>query len=147
MSKTEAQLYNEQLIEEFRANDGHVSSFGDSPLMLLTTTGAKSGQPRTSPVMYLADDKAKDRVYVFASAAGSDKHPAWFHNLSANPNGLTVEIGDRKLTADAEIGPEPRRGEVYAVQAERFPAFAGYQEQTARAIPVVALTLHDAPRG
>jgi deazaflavin-dependent oxidoreductase (nitroreductase family) len=81
---------------------------------------------------------------VFASAAGSDKNPAWFHNLSANPNGLTVEIGDRSLTADAEIVPDPLRGEVYAVQAERFPAFAGYQEQTARPIPVVALTLHDA---
>lgn len=113
MSKTEGQLYNEQLIEEFRSNGGRVSAFGDSPLMLLTTTGAKSGMPRTSPVMYLADDEAKDRVYVFASAAGSDKNPAWFHNLIGNCGPIEVEIGDDLHCASAEVLPEPQRTEIY----------------------------------
>ena len=133
--------FNESNIIEFRESGGHVDSFGDAPLLLLTTTGARSGRTRTSPMMYLADENDTDRVYVFASAAGADRSPAWFHNIVAHPTGLGVEIGSEHITANADVLPNPRRADVYAKQADRFPGFAGYQAKTARQIPVVALNL------
>lgn len=141
MDREQARAFNERNIAEFRANGGRIASFGDSPVLLLTSTGAKSGMPRTSPLMYLDDDDGLDRVYVSASAAGADADPAWFNNLVQRPEGVTVEIGRETLTADAEVLPEPARTQVFAVQAERYEAFAGYQAKTTRSIPVVALTL------
>jgi deazaflavin-dependent oxidoreductase (nitroreductase family) len=138
--------FNRRNIAEFRASGGTVGSFGDAPLLLLTTIGAKSGKPRTSPMMYLADERDPDRVYVFASAAGADDDPAWFRNLSAHPTDLTVEIGRETLTADAEILAEPTRAAVYGAQAARYPGFASYQAKTSRRIPVAALNLQRAPR-
>jgi deazaflavin-dependent oxidoreductase (nitroreductase family) len=123
-----------------------VGSFGDAPLLLLTTIGRKTGKLRTSPMMYLADERDPDRVYVFASASGADDDPAWFKNLAAHPTDVTVEIGRETLTADAEIVAEPTRAEIYAAQAARYPGFASYQAKTSRRIPVVALTLHRTPR-
>jgi deazaflavin-dependent oxidoreductase (nitroreductase family) len=134
--------YNTRNIAEFRSSGGTLSSFGDAPLLLLTTTGAKSGKSRTSPMMYLADERDADRVYVFASNAGGDDDPAWLRNLAAHPTGVTVEIGRETLTADAEILPEPTRSEIYAIQAARYPGFAAYEAGTSRRIPVAALTLH-----
>jgi deazaflavin-dependent oxidoreductase (nitroreductase family) len=142
VSKEERLTFNQRNIAEFRSNGGRIASFGDAPVLLLTAPGAKSRLPRTNPMMYLADEDQQDRVYVFASAAGADTNPDWFHNLLAHPNDLTVEIGDDNLTADAEVLPEPLREQVYAVQASRYPGFASYQAKTSRAIPVVALTLH-----
>jgi deazaflavin-dependent oxidoreductase (nitroreductase family) len=132
--------FNEKNIIEFRANAGRVASFGDAPLLLLTTTGAKSGEPRTSPMMYLADEDQPDRVYVFASAAGSDHNPAWYHNLVAHKD-VQVEMGTEHFPATAEVLHDPERTSIYAVQAARYPGFAGYEEKTSRTIPVVALTL------
>jgi deazaflavin-dependent oxidoreductase (nitroreductase family) len=120
--------------------------FGDAPLLLLTTIGAKTGKLLTSPMMYLADEREPDRVYVFASAGGADDDPAWFKNLAAHPTDVTVEIGRETLTADAEIIAEPTRAEIYAAQAARYPGFASYQAKTSRRIPVVALTLRRTPR-
>jgi deazaflavin-dependent oxidoreductase (nitroreductase family) len=142
MTNTEELTFNERNIAEFRANRGVIASFGDAPVLLITTTGAKSGLRRTNPVMYLADEHNEGRVYVFASAAGADKNPDWFHNAVAHPQGLTVEIGDESLSADVEVLGEPTRSQLYAVQAERYPGFAAYQAKTSRQIPVVALTLH-----
>jgi deazaflavin-dependent oxidoreductase (nitroreductase family) len=141
LTREERLAFNEQNIAEFRASGGRIASFGDAPVLLLTTTGAKSGQPRTTPVMYLADEEDPDRVYVFASAAGADANPAWFSNVVARPNDLRVEIGSETVMAHAEILADPLRGEVYAMQAGRFPGFAAYQEKTARRIPVIALAL------
>lgn len=93
-------------------------------------------------MMYLADDRDPNRVYVFATAAGGDTNPAWFHNIVAHPEGLAVEIGRDALTADAEVLPDPLREQVYAVQASRYPGFADYLRKTTRTIPVIALTLH-----
>jgi deazaflavin-dependent oxidoreductase (nitroreductase family) len=138
--------YNTRNIAEFRASGGTVGSFGDAPLLLLTTIGAKTGKSRTSPMMYLADERDPDLVYVFASNAGGDDDPAWFRNLAAHPAGVTVEIGRETLTADAEVLPEPARSEIYAIQAARYPGFAKYESMTARRIPVAALTLHRTPR-
>jgi len=84
---------NRANIAEFRASGGRIATFGDAPLLLLTTTGAQSGQPRTSPMMYLADEDDPNRVYVFASYAGADVNPAWFHNLVVHPDAVRVEIG------------------------------------------------------
>jgi len=97
--------FNEDNIAEFRASGGRIASFGNAPLLLLTTAGARSGQRRTSPMMYLADEQHPDRVYVFASAAGDDQHPAWFHNVVAHPADLEVELGDARYQATAEVVP------------------------------------------
>ena len=82
-----------------------------------------------------------DRVFVFASAAGADQHPAWYHNLVARPDDIQVEIGNEHYRATAEVLPEPQRASVYTSQASRYPGFAAYQDKTSRALPVVALTL------
>ena len=142
MDRERVLAFNEKNIAEFRASGGRVASFGDAPLLLLTTTGAKSGRKSTSPMMYLADDDDPDRVYVFASAAGADANPAWFRNVVADPGGLGVEIGRESLTADAEVLPDPLRAQIYDVQARRYPGFADYQAKTTRPIPVISLTLH-----
>lgn len=142
MNKEQKLTFNEKNIAEFRSNGGRLAYFGDAPVLLLTTTGAKSGQPRTSPMMYLPDDNDPNRVYVFASAAGADTNPAWFHNIVAHPMKLGVEIDRDTMTADAEVLPDPLRAQVYAVQAGRYPGFANYQTMTTRPIPVIALTLH-----
>lgn len=141
MDREQILTFNEKNIAEFRSSAGRLSSFGDAPVLLLTTTGAKSGQPRTSPMMYLADDKDPNRVYVFASAAGADTNPAWFHNIVAHPKELSVEIGRDTMTADAEVLPDPLRRQIYDLQASRYPGFTAYQEKTTRPIPVIALTL------
>lgn len=141
MDRHEILAMNERNIAEFRASGGRLASFGDLPVLLLTTTGAKSGERRTSPMMYLADADDPNIVYVFASFAGADINPAWFHNVVARPTDLGVEIGNGSMTASAEVLPEPRRTEVYAEQASRHDRFAQYQTQTSRSIPVVALTL------
>jgi deazaflavin-dependent oxidoreductase (nitroreductase family) len=142
MNKEERLAFNQRNIAEFRATGGRIASFGDAPVLVLTTTGAKSGQPRTTPMMYLADEHDQDRVYVFASAAGAERNPAWFDNLVAHPNGVTVEIGTETLTANAEPLPDPTRAQIYAIQASRYPSFADYQAKTSRPIPVIALNLH-----
>ena len=133
--------HNQANIAEFRSSGGRLSAFGDGPVLLLTSVGAKSGQTRTTPMMYLADEHDPNLVYVFASNAGSDTHPAWFHNLVAHPDEVQVEIGTERLRASASVLPETRRAEVYAVQASRYPGFGAYQEKTRRCIPVIALTL------
>lgn len=129
--------FDDRVIAEFRANHGVVGGpFAGAPILLLHTTGARSGVERVSPMMYRQDG---DRMLVFASRAGSDAHPSWFHNLVAHPL-VTAEVGDEtlELTATPLTGAE--RDRHYAEQAADFPAFAGYQEKTTRVIPVVALT-------
>lgn len=133
---------NEKAIAEFRSNHGRLKAFGDAPVLLLTTTGARSGEPRTSPMMYLQDSSRPDTVYVFASAAGADHDPAWFKNIVAHPRGIGVEIGEVSTTADAVVLAEPERSAVFAIQAALYQGFADYQTRTDRVFPVVALTLH-----
>lgn len=132
--------WNDQIIAEFRANAGKVGgAFEGAALLLLTTTGAKSGRAHTNPVMYLADG---DRMLIFASNAGGPTHPAWYHNLIAHPR-VTVEIGTgddiETYDAVAEAVNGDERDRLYAKQAERTPQFADYQANTTRTIPVVAL--------
>ncbi|MFB7830622.1 nitroreductase/quinone reductase family protein [Streptomyces sp. NPDC056056] len=133
--------FNRQVIEEFRANGGRVGGmFEGAALLLLTTTGARSGRAHTNPAVYVRDGA---RLLVFASNAGGPKHPAWFHNLSADPY-VTVELGTPEGTverfgATAVVTEGEERDRLYAEQAERDPGFAAYQAATDRLIPVVAL--------
>jgi deazaflavin-dependent oxidoreductase (nitroreductase family) len=129
--------FNSKVIDEFRSNHGQVGGpFDGAPMVVLTTTGAKSGQPRSIPLVYLADD---DRVVIFASKAGAPTNPDWYHNLVANPR-VTVELGDERFEADATVVHGEERERLYARQAEIMPGFAEYQEKTSRVIPVVILT-------
>jgi deazaflavin-dependent oxidoreductase (nitroreductase family) len=129
--------WNQKIIDEFRANDGKVGGqFEGAPVLLLTTTGAKSGRRHTTPMMYQVGD---DTLYVFASKAGAPTHPDWYHNLMANPT-VTVEVGTATYEATAAALPRDERDRVYAEQVARFPGFGEYQEKTTRVIPVVAIT-------
>lgn len=128
--------WNRANIEEFRANGGKVGGqFAGAPLLLLTTTGARTGQRRTSPVMYLQDG---ERLLVFASKAGAPTNPDWYHNLRANPT-VTVEVGTETFEARATVLSGEERDRFYARQATLYPGFAEYQQKTSRVIPVVAL--------
>jgi deazaflavin-dependent oxidoreductase (nitroreductase family) len=129
--------FNQQIIGEFRANHGQVGgNFAGAPMLLLHTVGARSGQPRLNPMMYLADG---DRYLVFASKAGADTNPDWYWNLRANPD-ASVEIGDAMIPVHATELAGAERDEKYAVQAERYPGFADYEKKTSRIIPVLALS-------
>jgi len=128
--------FNEKLIDEFRANGGKVTGmFADSPLVLLTTTGAKTGTERTTPVVYFEDS---GNVVIVASLAGAPRHPAWFWNIRANPE-VILERGSEKFRARARIPGPAERDRLYARASELMPAFVEYQKKTTRVIPVVAL--------
>jgi len=142
VDKAELLAGNAANIEEFRASGGRLAAFGDAPVVLLTTKGAQTGESRTSPLMYLADDADPDTVYVFGSYAGADVDPSWFRNLVAHPDDVRVEIGSESMDATAEVLAEPERSEVFAEQKRRYAQFAGYETKTSRTIPVVALHLH-----
>lgn len=129
--------FNQQVIDEFRVNKGRVGGyFEGARLILLTTTGARTGRPHTTPVGYLPDGDG--RVLVIASAAGAPKHPAWFHNLVANPH-VTVEDGAFTYEARAVVLTGEERDRAFARAVEADPGWAAYQEKTERVIPVVAL--------
>jgi deazaflavin-dependent oxidoreductase (nitroreductase family) len=128
--------FNSAIIEEFRASGGNVGGqFVGAPLLLLSTTGARTGARRVNPVMYLADG---DRMYVFASKAGAPDNPDWYHNLLAHPR-ATVEVGEERFEVDATVLTGAERDEIYQRQASRYPGFAEYQAKTSRIIPVIAL--------
>lgn len=129
--------FNQQVIDEFRANRGRVGGyFEGARLLLLTTTGARSGAPHTTPVGYLPD--GGERVLVIASAGGSPKHPDWYHNIVANPR-LTVEDGVFTYEARAVVLDPEERDRAFARAVEADPGWGEYQAKTGRVIPVVAL--------
>jgi deazaflavin-dependent oxidoreductase (nitroreductase family) len=128
--------FNQQIISEFRANDGKVGGgFSGAPMLLLTTTGAKSGRRSTTPLVYLTEG---DRRYIFASFAGAPTSPAWYHNLVANPR-VSIEVGPDRYEADAIALTGDERDRVWAAQVIAMPGFADYQAKTNRVIPVVEL--------
>ena len=128
--------FNDGVIAEFRANQGKVGgNFAGAPLLLLTSTGAKSGKPYVNPMMYLADG---DRWLVFASYAGAPNNPAWYHNLVANPDAV-IEVGAETVEVTAVVLEGEERDRKYAEQVRLYPGFGEYQEKTSRVIPVVAL--------
>jgi len=128
--------FNLKIIEEFRANGGETfGPFKGRPLLLLTTTGAKSGETHTTPLVYSKDG---DRYVIVASMGGAPKHPAWYFNIRADQD-VTLEIGTEKFQATATIAEGAERDRLYEKQAEAMPAFNHYEAKTARVIPVVVL--------
>jgi|SRR6185437_5610026 deazaflavin-dependent oxidoreductase (nitroreductase family) len=127
----------ERVVAEFRTRNGKVGGYHASmQILLLTTTGARTGQRRAVPLTYLPEG---GRYLVTAGNAGSDRHPAWFHNLAANPD-VTVEVGNEVFPAVADIAGEAERVALYDLFAAAYPQADSYQAQTARKIPVVILT-------
>lgn len=134
---TDARSFNERIIDEFRANAGRVGGpFEGAPMVLLTTTGAKSGEARTTPLVCLED--ASGRVFVFASNGGRANHPGWFHNVLAHP-AVTVERGTERYAAIATPLAGDERDAVFARHVATWPVFGEYQDGLERSIPVVEL--------
>ncbi|MHB6911116.1 nitroreductase family deazaflavin-dependent oxidoreductase [Streptomyces sp. DB-54] len=130
--------FNRRVIEEFRANGGAVGGpLAGQALLLLTTTGARSGLPRTTPACYLAD--ADGRLAVFPSNGGAATPPAWYRNLTAHPE-VTVEVGARVFRARATEATGPTRDRLWDQQVAADPQFAAFQGRAGRRIPVVVLT-------
>jgi deazaflavin-dependent oxidoreductase (nitroreductase family) len=128
--------WNAAIIEEFRANGGKVGgNFEGAPLLLLHSTGAKSGQDRVAPVMY---QQVGDDLAIFASKAGAPDNPDWFHNLKANPT-ASVEVGTETVPVTARVAEGDERDRIWEAQKAAYPGFAEYEEKTDRVIPVVIL--------
>ncbi len=133
---SQIQDFNAKIIAEFRATDGNVGPpFEGAPLLLLHSTGAKSGMERVHPVVYQPVDGG---WAVFASKAGAPTNPAWFHNLVANP-AATIEVGADTVPVAARVLQGTERDEVWTRQKELMPGFADYEAATTRTIPVVLL--------
>ena len=129
--------FNRGIIEEFRANDGKVGGpFEGAPVVLLTTTGAKSGATRVNPLAALPEDD--DVLYVFASKGGAPSNPDWYYNLLAHPQ-VEVEFGDERYAATATPVTGEARDRLFAEQVRRMPGFGDYEKNTKRVIPVVEL--------
>ncbi len=136
MSDNSPNNWNHNIINEFRANGGKVGGpFEGGRLLLLTTTGAKSGHKRVNPLMYNTDG---DRILIFGSKGGAPTHPDWYHNVVANPE-VTVEMGTKTFKAKASVLTGEERDRLYQMHAEQVPQFATYQENLDRKIPVIAL--------
>jgi deazaflavin-dependent oxidoreductase (nitroreductase family) len=132
----ETKTFNEKLIDEFRANAGKVGGpFDGAPMVLLHTTGAKTGKERVIPVVY---QPLGDSIVVFASKGGAPTHPDWYHNLVANPR-AKVEVGTDTYDVDARVAEGDERERIWSRQKQVMPGFADYEQKTSRQIPVVIL--------
>lgn len=129
-------MNNEPVIKEFRENEGKVGGyFAGMELLLLHTTGAKSGKEYVNPLAYTHDG---DNFVIIASKGGAPSNPDWYYNLVANPE-TTVEVGADTINVKAREAQGEERDELYAAQAEKYPGFKDYQEKTDRVIPVFVL--------
>ena len=138
---TDMSNFNQTIIDEFRANAGQVGGgFAGAPVVIITTKGAKSGQPRVNPLVGLPDDDGT--IYIFASKGGAPSNPDWYYNLLAHPD-VQVEFGADTYTATATNVTGPKRDEIFDRQKKIMPGFAEYEANTTRVIPVVALTRKD----
>lgn len=129
---SDMKAHNRQVIEEFRSSGG--SAHG-RPMLLLTTTGARTGRAHTAPLMFIPHG---DDLLVVASNAGAPAHPDWYRNLVAHPR-VTVEVEGEKYQADAVVPEGDERDRIFAGVVEQYPFFADHQDQVARTIPVVVL--------
>lgn len=128
--------FNKAIIEEFRANEGKVGGhFEGATLLLLHTTGAKSGLPRINPLVYIADN---ERYVVVASKGGAPSNPDWYHNIVANSE-VSVEVGTEKFQAVATVSVEPERTQLYEQVEAVNPGFTEYKNKTTRIIPIITI--------
>lgn len=129
--------WNKKIIEEFRTNDGKVGGhFANNTLLLLHTTGAKSGKERVNPLVTFEDG---DRLVIVASKGGAPSNPDWYYNVVANPV-VTVEYGTEKFQARAAETSEPERTELYEKMENQLTSFSEYKLKAGRVIPVVTLS-------
>jgi deazaflavin-dependent oxidoreductase (nitroreductase family) len=129
--------YNRRLIEEFRSHGGKVGGVWEgTPLLLLTTRGAKSGERRTTPMGYMPDG---DRLIVFAANGGEPPNPDWYHNLVAHPH-VTVEVGTQTFDAIAVVTEDAERNRLWMQGVALYPFLAEHQAKTTRQVPVIALS-------
>jgi deazaflavin-dependent oxidoreductase (nitroreductase family) len=135
MTNDDMNNWNAQIIAEFRANGGKVESFGDAPMVILHSTGAKSGVERENPLVALVEG---DDLYLFASKAGAPSNPDWYHNLKADPR-VEIEYGTERFPAEAVELTGAERDAVYARQIVAQPGFGDYEKATTRIIPVFRL--------
>jgi deazaflavin-dependent oxidoreductase (nitroreductase family) len=134
--KESLDAFNAGIVEEFRANAGVVGGpFEGATLLLLHTTGAKSGQPRLNPLAYFGVD---GKIFIVGSKAGADTNPAWVHNLRANPR-AHIEVGTEAYDVTARELPEAERAAMFAQVVAAAPGFGEYQEKTSRVIPLFEL--------
>jgi deazaflavin-dependent oxidoreductase (nitroreductase family) len=145
--------YNAQIIDEFRANQGHVGGMWEgTPLLLLHHTGAKSGKDRITPIAYLGDDgrvglevatwadtEPPESYVVIAANGGAPDNPGWYHNLKAQPN-ITIEVGTETIDVVARQATSEERERLFRAQAERFSQLTEAEQKTDRVIPVIVLT-------
>ncbi len=128
--------FNDNITAEYRATGGAVTGqFAGVPLLLLTTTGAKSGKQFTTPLVYGSEG---DQMFLIASKAGAPSHPDWYHNLVANP-AVTIELGAETYEAKATVADPETRDRLYALQAAQMANFAEYAKATTRTIPIVLI--------
>ena len=128
--------WNDKIIAEFRANEGRVGGpFEGAPLLLLHSTGARTGEDRVSPMMYR---RVGDGWAVFASKAGADTNPDWYHNLVAHPE-ASIEVGTDRVAVSARVTSGPERDQIWEAQKADYTGFAGYERKTTRQIPVLVL--------
>lgn len=127
---------NEKIIEEFRANNGRVSGyFADKTLLILHTTGAKTGRERIKPLMTFEDE---GQLVIVASKGGAPTHPDWYYNLLAHPI-VGVEYGTEQFQARAAVTEEPERTRLYQKMEKQAAAFSDYKKKAGRVIPVITL--------
>src|SRR5258708_385488 len=128
--------WNRQIIEEFRTHEGKVGGpFEGTTLLLLTTTGARSGQKRINPLTSLLDG---ERLFIFAGNGGGPSNPDWYYNLIAHPQ-VMVEIGTEQFEATAVFVEGEERDQLFAKEVQHHPAVADFEKKTTRKIPVVEL--------
>ena len=133
MTSRDWNTQNDRIIDEFRAQKGLVGGyFADKPLLLLTTTGARSGRTRTNPLGYTRD---RGRYVVFGTVAGASKHPDWYYNLKVNPT-IRVEVGTRTFPAVAEELDDTARAGLWPKLLAESPTVGEHQAKTTRRIPV-----------
>lgn len=128
--------FNKKVIQEFRSNQGVVGGhFEGMDLLLVHSTGAKSGQLRINPVAYVKND---DQYVIAASKGGADTHPDWYHNLVANPE-VIFEVGADTFAGSAVVPGEPERTELYDKLSGKYPMFKEYENKANRVIPIIKL--------
>ena len=133
---SEVNDFNRGIIEEFRANGGRVGGpFEGAPILVLHSTGARSGKERLTPLMY---QQVGDAWAIFGSKAGAPTAPDWYHNLVANPS-ASIEVGDETIAVDVRIAEGDERETIWTQQKQQVPGFADYEATANREIPVVIL--------
>jgi F420H(2)-dependent quinone reductase len=140
LTTTATKLITRTHIALYRKTGGKLGGrYRGSPVLLLTTTGRRSGQRRTMPLLYIDDGK---RMVVAASYLGAEHHPAWYHNLLAQPE-VTVQAGSSVQPMRAEVADPAERARLWSPLVAMYPTYDDYQAKTERQIPIIVLTPHE----